>query len=119
MIFWNTLQPYYGFILDSANIYNKIFNLNNLLNDYPYLYYEYENGIILRRYYKYNIQTLIETITCSRYLDSILYTNYNPVINISYISSYRFFSDNNLYFCLLYTSPSPRDRQKSRMPSSA
>ena len=25
----------------------------------------------------------------------------------------------NLYPCLLYTSPSPRDRQKSRMPSSA
>ena len=25
----------------------------------------------------------------------------------------------NLYGCLLYTSPSPRDRQKSRMPSSA
>ena len=24
-----------------------------------------------------------------------------------------------VYFCLLYTSPSPRDRQKSRMPSSA
>ena len=27
-----------------------------------------------------------------------------------------FVNDNN---CLLYTSPSPRDRQKSRMPSSA
>ena len=26
---------------------------------------------------------------------------------------------NQLYVCLLYTSPSPRDRQKSRMPSSA
>ena len=26
---------------------------------------------------------------------------------------------NNIYDCLLYTSPSPRDRQKSRMPSSA
>ena len=25
----------------------------------------------------------------------------------------------NQYICLLYTSPSPRDRQKSRMPSSA
>ena len=25
----------------------------------------------------------------------------------------------NMYDCLLYTSPSPRDRQKSRMPSSA
>ena len=24
-----------------------------------------------------------------------------------------------MYDCLLYTSPSPRDRQKSRMPSSA
>ena len=26
---------------------------------------------------------------------------------------------NTCSFCLLYTSPSPRDRQKSRMPSSA
>ena len=26
---------------------------------------------------------------------------------------------NIFYTCLLYTSPSPRDRQKSRMPSSA
>ena len=25
----------------------------------------------------------------------------------------------NIYFCLLYTSPSPRDGTKSRMPSSA
>ena len=28
-------------------------------------------------------------------------------------------SNGDYYFCLLYTSPSPRDRQKSRMPSSA
>ena len=28
-------------------------------------------------------------------------------------------SGKSLYTCLLYTSPSPRDRQKSRMPSSA
>ena len=27
--------------------------------------------------------------------------------------------EDQLPFCLLYTSPSPRDRQKSRMPSSA
>ena len=27
--------------------------------------------------------------------------------------------DREHYLCLLYTSPSPRDRQKSRMPSSA
>ena len=29
------------------------------------------------------------------------------------------FLTNYSYLCLLYTSPSPRDRQKSRMPSSA
>ena len=34
----------------------------------------------------------------------------------SYLSQDR---DNNNVGCLLYTSPSPRDRQKSRMPSSA
>ena len=28
-------------------------------------------------------------------------------------------NDDSLSVCLLYTSPSPRDRQKSRMPSSA
>ena len=31
----------------------------------------------------------------------------------------RFGSQGGYYSCLLYTSPSPRDRQKSRMPSSA
>jgi len=87
MIFWNTSQPYYGFILNSTNIYNKIFDLNNLYNGY--LYYEYKNGIILRRYY-------IRTSICSGYLNSILYTNYNPIINISYVSSYSNY--NNPYF---------------------
>ena len=28
-------------------------------------------------------------------------------------------ADESVCICLLYTSPSPRDRQKSRMPSSA
>ena len=31
----------------------------------------------------------------------------------------RFNKEGMSYICLLYTSPSPRDRQKSRMPSSA
>ena len=33
---------------------------------------------------------------------------------------FQFLGENSQYqICLLYTSPSPRDRQKSRMPSSA
>ena len=38
-----------------------------------------------------------------------------PVLTINLLQQYL----NQLVGCLLYTSPSPRDRQKSRMPSSA
>ena len=31
----------------------------------------------------------------------------------------KYIDENNYYDCLLYTSPSPRDRTRSRMPSSA
>jgi len=31
----------------------------------------------------------------------------------------RVYVNGNIYTCLLYTSPSPRDRTRSRMPSSA
>ena len=34
-------------------------------------------------------------------------------------SSWTLVSEETLNFCLLYTSPSPRDLRKSRMPSSA
>ena len=40
----------------------------------------------------------------------------------SYMAMHADFNNdgrNDIYVCLLYTSPSPRDRQKSRMPSSA
>ena len=36
------------------------------------------------------------------------------VVNVHYIADLL-----EAHVCLLYTSPSPRDRQKSRMPSSA
>ena len=36
---------------------------------------------------------------------------HKPVMFVVYVGS--------IWTCLLYTSPSPRDRQKSRMPSSA
>ena len=43
-------------------------------------------------------------------------------INISKYTVHQYFSTStriHTRYCLLYTSPSPRDRQKSRMPSSA
>ena len=40
------------------------------------------------------------------------------VRRLVYVSGQLAFDEQN-ELCLLYTSPSPRDRQKSRMPSSA
>ena len=48
--------------------------------------------------------------------DDIILGVFNPLTGAQ-ISQYSVFLNNNT--CLLYTSPSPRDRQKSRMPSSA
>ena len=57
----------------------------------------------------------------------LLNKNANEVKNILFADSADPFieeckniaKDNNLWICLLYTSPSPRDRTRSRMPSSA
>ena len=40
-------------------------------------------------------------------------------MNITHSEAYPAFLSRYAERCLLYTSPSPRDRQKSRMPSSA
>ena len=42
----------------------------------------------------------------------------DPYINID-PGTLNPYEHGECYVCLLYTSPSPRDRQKSRMPSSA
>ena len=59
-------------------------------------------------------------------LDRILSDNVLAIINMSVDIPTCEFSlklteryENVFCACLLYTSPSPRDRQKSRMPSSA
>ena len=47
---------------------------------------------------------------------------YTQTFDVGNATSYVFpdaVAGQQYYFCLLYTSPSPRDRQKSRMPSSA
>ena len=42
-----------------------------------------------------------------------------PTVSDAYDPRSLYHIKNNSYPCLLYTSPSPRDRQKSRMPSPA
>ena len=42
-----------------------------------------------------------------------------PGVTAGFLTGYLIYDMTHFYICLLYTSPSPRDRQKSRMPSSA
>ena len=58
--------------------------------------------------------------TSNDYLkETVQISNENSVNNSSDVKSIFPFKESPIYPCLLYTSPSPRDRQKSRMPSSA
>ena len=41
------------------------------------------------------------------------------VVNGGGLTAFHIFPDDEIEICLLYTSPSPRDRTRSRMPSSA
>ena len=43
----------------------------------------------------------------------------NKIIQIAKKLDMSIYSEKALYTCLLYTSPSPRDMRRSRMPSSA
>ena len=46
-------------------------------------------------------------------------SKFKRIITSMDFSDYLIHTYIQIYICLLYTSPSPRDRQKSRMPSSA
>eukprot|EP00828_Plagiopyla_frontata_P012358 TRINITY_DN17040_c0_g1_i1.p3 TRINITY_DN17040_c0_g1~~TRINITY_DN17040_c0_g1_i1.p3 ORF type:complete len:150 (+),score=23.34 TRINITY_DN17040_c0_g1_i1:1103-1552(+) len=77
-----------------------------------------ELGILKQKYFKRKT----EEQKCGSYLNSIV-----GVSQLSINLRERVYDQRNLLIpfsgacipCLLYTSPSPRDRQKSRMPSSA
>ena len=49
----------------------------------------------------------------------IIKVNNKIVTKINKVEVWKLFKPIKYICCLLYTSPSPRDRQKSRMPSSA
>ena len=55
-------------------------------------------------------------ITFGKQIDD---TTADELMSIAYDNGVNFFDNAEIYACLLYTSPSPRDRQKYRMPSSA
>ena len=66
-------------------------------------------------YYKDDLSEKLEQLKSTKFLKRAL--NKLP-LEVSYFVEGNVLN-NELYICLLYTSPSPRDRTRSRMPSSA
>ena len=64
---------------------------------------------------------LIESLLQFKKFKIISLDNYSSGSKKNHIKSSRvkYLKGDTINSCLLYTSPSPRDRQKSRMPSSA
>ena len=65
---------------------------------------------ILSNYGIYFYKHKIITVKKKKYTNTWITKYFSPFLGIIYIW---------FYYCLLYTSPSPRDRTRSRMPSSA
>ena len=58
--------------------------------------------------------TVVSVLTGASLWEAGLVALVEPTIN-----GFWYYILDKIWSCLLYTSPSPRDRQKSRMPSSA
>ena len=64
--------------------------------------------------------TVLEAEACeSAGIDMIITSELNDYERIRSAAPNTFFTVGLSYGCLLYTSPSPRDKRQSRMPSSA
>ena len=88
---------------------NQSFSKNYLLvGDNDFLYLFIKNQIVKKSQKKDEIFVF----DCVDKSDS-----FDQLINV--LGSQDLFSSDKLIICLLYTSPSPRDRTRSRMPSSA
>ena len=69
---------------------------------------------LARELYTDNITAIVQKVLIQELPNSLQITqNYYDALALNVLKT------GYAIYCLLYTSPSPRDRQKSRMPSSA
>ena len=101
----------------------KIFNTDMVPANYRFLpYWDSIESAQSVGTYRPEVLIVLDASTLERigkHLSKILYPMHS-LVNIDHHATAEAFGNVNLSIpCLLYTSPSPRDRQKSRMPSSA
>eukprot|EP00831_Metopus_contortus_P057138 TRINITY_DN49656_c0_g1_i2.p1 TRINITY_DN49656_c0_g1~~TRINITY_DN49656_c0_g1_i2.p1 ORF type:complete len:230 (+),score=22.05 TRINITY_DN49656_c0_g1_i2:327-1016(+) len=75
--------------------------------------------VIQSRKWNLKEKSVLERQLKYEFMDTILSMIIGFIINSAMILVSVTFYKNNMYICLLYTSPSPRDLSTSRMPSSA
>ena len=91
-------------------------NIGSSLDDFLHEegIYEEANNVAIKRVLAYQLQQLMEK-------ENLTKAEFAERMETSRSSLDRLLDPDNesVTFCLLYTSPSPRDRTRSRMPSSA
>ena len=77
-------------------------------------------GVLISYLRPYDAKTQNDYIKFDKYFSSGEFYEQQDLHRLKTKIDFKLTRDfTNTYTCLLYTSPSPRDRQKSRMPSSA
>ena len=112
----NTLQMFtnYSLTIPNQNTQGLKVTGNYLFE----LYNDNEELVFTKKFIVYNNEAVVQAqIKRSR---DLRFIQQKQVVQFDIKSNELIISpERNLKTCLLYTSPSPRDRQKSRMPSSA
>ena len=105
--------------------------ITRIINKHPELSNTIDS-IVIKEYETFDTQTFVNeidsllienqsvTTKIFRYYDTLrVEQDIKPDTIVKYVTKIQPYKKELKQSCLLYTSPSPRDRQKSRMPSSA
>ena len=87
-------------------VFNKVYDKYDLMNDFM--------SFGIHRLWKKNLMNWMNPSKDKKYLDVACGTGDLGKLFLDYTDK-----DGQIISCLLYTSPSPRDIRRSRMPSSA
>ena len=114
----------YKFFLEKSNTNPHVFDYKEYLNNrgiYHRGHYKDEEVIFLNDLKRDNLSIKARRLreVCLDHFSYLLSNDNNIAVAAAMILGERKLLSDELYDCLLYTSPSPRDATLSRMPSSA
>ena len=107
----------YPFVRTNFKEYTKIFDMSqfDFTQTDPNLYKTHQTMLSIPQ-----LATAVDSIDVRmRTASSLMMASATSTLKTKMSSNYTSFDQGRNNICLLYTSPSPRDRTRSRMPSSA